>query len=1195
MSRSRSQRIDLAAQKAFWQQQLSGELPAQQFPTDQPRPPVSSYLRARERLDVSVELYNEMHDFCRRENVTLYVLLLGVLQVLLARHTGQKEVTVGGVVADAERWRDSLDPVLFTNILVLHAILDEESSVRNVLARAADIVQLAGCHRDCPFEEILQDFQRLPGNRSRMIFQTLFALCDTPDVLSEAPVTVEHFYDIAEYANRCDLVFVVERDAEALSIACEYDEELFEPQTVQKILQRYLVLLQGVVAQLDGEIWRLPMLTEAEKQQLLLEWNATQRSFSGASCVQQLFQAQVERTPEAVAVVCEDRQWTYQELNQRANQLAHYLREIGVGPETLVGLCMERSLELMVALMGILKAGGAYVPLDPDYPEERLEFMLLDAQVRVLLTQQSILDKRRVDGSTSVSAHPFIAGPTAICLDTDWPLIAKKNGTNPDNLSSADHLAYVIYTSGSTGKPKGAQILHGGLVNYLNYCLASYPINDGRGSLVHSSIAFDATITGLYAPLLAGKAVYLIHATDDLEALSRHLRQIRNFSLVKITPAHLTLLSQQIPAEDAKGLTHAFVIGGENLLADQIAFWQQYAPDTLLFNEYGPTETVVGCIVYEASRWRGTGSVPIGRPIANTQVYVLDRHRQPVPVGVDGELYLGGAGVARGYLNQAQLSAEKFIADPFGDDPSAKLYRTGDLVQYHGDGNLEFVGRIDSQVKVRGFRIELGEIEVVLSQHPAVGSAVVLAREDAPGDKRLVAYVILQPGATGSPKGLVDYLKEKLPAYMVPAAVVMLDDFPLTAHGKVDRKALPGPEQNSASRGSSFVGARNEVEETLARIWQTVLNVQRVGIRDNFFELGGSSLLAVQVHSRIREELQLDVPIRYLFQFPTVESIAVPIQEQQRQRFSTSTTRGVNWKYLREFQSGAGKNPVYMIPGGIGGEVDVELFFYARLAHFVGAEYPFYGLRPRGADGLDEPHCSVREMARDYLDEIRTHQPKGPYYLTGACIGGTAAYEMACRLEALGEHVAFLGLLDTVYPSLEAYLKCRTQPWIDHWQKIKRQWSENYYAQRLAHYWQNVKQNNWNEVFSYLRRQAEGPFSGMGPSTVRVSEPFALTIDESQTPQLNPTIKTFQQTYERALRRHRPRRYRGKVTLLNAEAVANEHGKSAGWERRVDGSIEEHILPGDHITLFRQDVKLLAAQLRECLERAAVESHGGLR
>ncbi|MEP0858563.1 amino acid adenylation domain-containing protein [Trichocoleus sp. DQ-U1] len=690
-----------------------------------------------------------------------------------------------------------------------------------------------------------------------------------------------------------DLTLEITDTEEGLTGSLEYNTDLFDEATITRMLGHFQTLLEGIVANPDCRLSDLPLLTEAERYQLLVEWNQTQTDYPADSCFHQLFEQQVEKTPDAIALSArsanaltfEEQHLTYKQLNERANQLANYLQKQRITTESLVGICVERSLEMMVGLIGILKAGGAYVPLDPSYPQERLSFMLSDAQMPVLLTQQHLVEK--------LPHHTA----KVICLDAEWDWIAQESIASPASEVNADNLAYVIYTSGSTGKPKGTLIPHRGLVNYLSWCSQAYAVEAGKGAPVHSSLSFDMTITGLFSPLLVGNRVILLSEAQGIEALSMALRHGSDFSLVKITPAQLDLLRHQLAPAEVAGRTKSFIIGGENLLAQSVAFWQKFAPDTVLVNEYGPTETVVGCCIYQVPLGKHqSGSIPIGRPIANTQLYILDRHLQPVPIGVIGELHIGGAGVARGYLNRPELTAEKFIPNPFknltpqppslrgqGENCSpplvgeglgerSRLYKTGDLARYRADGTIEYLGRCDRQIKLRGFRIELEEIESVLAQHPQIRDVVVLIREDEPGPK-LVAYLVPQSAAVPTVSELRSYLQQKLPEYSIPSAFVTLESLPLTPNGKVDRQGLPSPGVARPTLDDAFVAPRTPAEQVLAEVWREVLNLEQVGIHDNFFALGGDSIRSIQVRSLVQNR-GLNFSLQQLFQDQTISELA---------------------------------------------------------------------------------------------------------------------------------------------------------------------------------------------------------------------------------------------------------------------------------------------------------------------------------
>ncbi len=706
----------------------------------------------------------------------------------------------------------------------------------------------------------------------------------------------------------------------------DFNCDVFEDETQrQQAINHFLRIVDGFIEDRTQQISRVNLLSPEERNLILFELNETEASYPDDQTLTDLFEAQVCRTPDHIAVSyerfdghparshpstssghrtqisnlpcpdgkhvkgsrCRDRfskgltdYLTYEELNSKANQVAHYLQALGVGPEVLVGICMDRSLEMMIGILGVLKAGGAYLPLDPSHPAERLCFILQDAGAPHLLTQERFVETFADEGAK------------LICLDRDWSDIAKYSTENTTNHATSDSLAYLIYTSGSTGRPKGVLIPHRGLVNYLTWSTNAYAVEEGNGAPIHSSIAFDLTITGLFAPLLVGREVELLPQELDVEALGMALQKHKNFSLVKITPAHLDLLKKQLNPAKVARQTKAFVIGGEALFAEHIAFWQTHAPNTTLVNEYGPSETVVGCCVYQIPIGKQkTGPIPIGRPIANTQLYILDQHLQPVPLGVPGELYIGGVGVARGYHNLPALTAERFISNPFSDKPEARLYKTGDLARYlfdtngAGSGNLEYLGRIDHQVKIRGFRIELGEIEAVLNQHTAVAECVVIPAkkevnkqsqpENLPGEsQRLVAYVVFKAEQQPSAAHLRHFLKKKLPTYMIPAAFMILDTLPLTQNGKINRRALPIPDWNRSDlSGNSFVAATTTQEKQLTKIWANVLGRENIGIYDNFFELGGHSLLAAEAMSQIRQTLDIDVPLTYMFERPTVAEL----------------------------------------------------------------------------------------------------------------------------------------------------------------------------------------------------------------------------------------------------------------------------------------------------------------------------------
>ncbi len=670
------------------------------------------------------------------------------------------------------------------------------------------------------------------------------------------------------------------RRKNSLQAQWHYDAELFLLEDIERLSGQFFNLLKSAINYPDALLRELQILSDNENKKLLIEFNNTQIDFPTNKCFQQLFVEQVQRTPDNIAAVYENQQFTYQELNHRANQLAHYLQQLGVKPDVMVGICVERSPFMLIALLGILKAGGAYVPIDPNYPLERKIFILKDSQMPVLLTQQHLM------------ADLVTNEIQVIYLDSDWETINQQKIDNPITTTTTLNLAYVIYTSGSTGKPKGTLIPHQGLVNYLSWATQKYTVEQGIGTVVHSPLGFDLTITSLLSPLLVGRTVELLSEEQGIETLSQALKKSSNLSLVKITPAHLDLLKQQLSKEEIANKTRAFIIGGENLLAQSITFWQDVAPDTILVNEYGPTETVVGCCIYQVPVGKHTsGSIPIGKPIANTQLYVLDQYLQPVTTNVTGELYIGGLGLARGYLNQPELTALKFIPNPFSKQQGDRLYKTGDLVRFLPSGDIEYIGRIDNQIKIRGFRVELGEIEGVINQHPSVSASVAILREDKPENQNLIAYITLYPDKTLTISQLRRFLQNKLLDHMLPTAFMILEAFPLTSNGKVDRRALPMPDALRPELEVAYVVPQTEVEKTIASVWQKALNLEKIGIHDNFFEIGGHSLLLVTVHSQLQEILNnAELSTLDLFRYPTINSLAEYLSSSANQTLSLQET-----------------------------------------------------------------------------------------------------------------------------------------------------------------------------------------------------------------------------------------------------------------------------------------------------------------
>jgi amino acid adenylation domain-containing protein len=855
----------LEEQLGYWKNKLTGTLPVLQLPTDRPRAAKQTFQGVTRWFSLSKELTEDIKALCQREGTTLFMTLLAAYQTLLYRYTGQEDIVVGS--PSAGRNQEEIEGLIgfFVNTLVLRSDLSANRTFRELLSQVRETTLGAYANQDVPFEKLVEELSPERNLSHSPLVQVVFSVENFETVTTRmADVTLTPM-QIDPGTSKFDLTVFMSEASDVLSGRVEYNSDLFDAETIERFLNSYETLLEAVVVDPEQPVSQVPILSEAQRQQLLVEWNQTERDdWQGGSSLHELFEEQVAKTPDHIAVSYEGNSLTYRELNARVNQLAHHLKKIGVGPEMMVGLAMERSLEMIIGLLAIVKAGGAYVPLDPAYPLERLHFMLKDADVSVLLTLQHLVQKLEVQHAN------------VICLDSDWSQVAGESIENVTCETHADHLLYVIYTSGSTGVPKGVCVTHRGvarLVRETNYVR----ITEHDVFLQFAPISFDAATYEVWGSLLNGAKLVVYPAQKAaLEELSQAICE------AGITTMFLTaaLFHQMVETQwEALVRVPQLLVGGDQISLTHAKQLLAKAGEWTFSNAYGPTETTTFATtaLLSAETMNGT-SVPIGRPISNTTVYVLDRNRQLVPVGVHGELYIGGPGVARGYLNRPELTAEKFVDNPFTDEPSAKLYRTGDIVRYLADGQIEFIGRVDNQVKIRGFRIELGEIEIELSKHPSVREALVLAREDAPGDKRLVAYVLTEGDAVNA-SDLRIFLREKMPEYMVPSVIVTMESFPLTPNGKVDRKALPKPDYSAS--GQTFVMPSTETEKKIVAIWTEVLGLEKVGIHDNFFELGGHSLLATQTISRLRKAFQVDVPLRVLFETPTIAQVAVWVEEKQ--------------------------------------------------------------------------------------------------------------------------------------------------------------------------------------------------------------------------------------------------------------------------------------------------------------------------
>jgi amino acid adenylation domain-containing protein len=1125
----------LGKQASYWKQRLKNAPPFLALPTDHSRPNHQTQSGAREAVRFSSGLTESVRVFSRREGATLFMTLMGALHALLQRYTGQTDICVGTAIAN--RTRVELEPLIgfFVNTLVLRADLSGALSFRQLLQQVREAALEAYAHQDLPFEKLVDALQPQRSLSYTPLFQVMFILQNTAARNLPIAGATTREVKIDNGTSKFDFTLTLEDLGKQLSGFMEYNTGLFEAGTIRRMLGHYQTLLEAMIQNPDQCISTLPVLTEAERQ-VLVEWNDTKEDYS-PTCVQERFEAQVERRPDAVALVWGEEQLSYLELNRRANQLAHELQQRGVGPETAVGICVERCPEMLVALLGILKAGGAYVPLDPAFPRERLLFMLQDAGVRVLLTQEHLRAK------LSEAKTQFI------CLDSDWKTISQQPSENCRSAVGPENLAYVIYTSGSTGQPKGVEIPHRALANFLASMQVEPGLTEKDTLLAVTTVSFDIAGLELYLPLIVGARIVLAsrETATDGQRLQDDLAT-SGATCMQATPATWRNLVNT-GWEGNPGLK--VLCGGEALPRDLANDLFRRAAS--VWNMYGPTETTVWStlsLVTEA-----TGPVFVGRPIANTELYVLDSALQPVPIGVPGTLYIGGDGLARGYRNRTELTAEKFVPHPFSRRAGARLYNTGDLARYWPDGNLEHLGRRDDQVKIRGFRVELGEIEAVLGEHPAVQAAAVVVRDEAQGGQRMVAYAVLQPEGTVQPEELRSFLKSKLPDFMLPARFEFLPSLPIAPSGKVNRRALPAPGSERQEGEAAYVAPSTELEKKLADIWVEMLHLDRVGIHDSFFDLGGHSLLAVKMVARIEKVLGTKLPVICVFQLPSISELAGVLSTS----VSPEKVTGVV-----PIQPMGSRPPFFCIGGGP---------IFRPLALRLGLDQPFLGLGTVRADLRDLPTpFRLEDIVAVLVRKLRSLQPDGPYFLGGWCQDGVFAYEMAQQLRAQGEKVGLLVLFEAWNPARWKQYSRLERSGIKLHRRFRKTASRIAYLRKLG-IRETLADYEWSLQFRNLRHNIwYGYYRLLLATQGKIDDRF----------------RRFLRVGYFTVRDYFPKPYSERTLVIRSGLDPQRvDDPDLGWSGLLVGRSEFQFVPGGHKRIFLEpNVALLASTLKRCLLEA---------
>ena len=1129
-----------SADLAYWREKLASELPVCSWPNDRPRPPIESHKGAVQRFAFPEELSRRIRMLSGETGISVYMMLLAGLAAVLHRYTNEDEFVVGTLTSGRTRTELEQMAGYFVNPLAIRLDLSGDPSFHELLKRTRTGMLEGIAHERVPFLQVVKEVQRKHDPSRNPLFQII--LSQQPVMNHVAPGWEVVSEEISNGGSKLDLLIVIDDRGAAISGPITYNPDLFDAETIQRLVGHWNALIEGAVANPEQAVSNLPILTTNEHKRIVVDWNNTEAQYSnGNRCLHQLIEEQAEQTPNGIAITFEQHHVSYGELNQRANQLARHLKKLGVGPDVLVAVMAERSLEMVVALLGVLKAGGAYVPIDPDYPVDRVAFMLGDAGAPVLLTQARFADR--------VPGHE---GKT-LCLDSEWEQVSQESTSNPTNEATPDNLAYMIYTSGSTGQPKGAMNTHRGICNRLLWMQEQYRLTGADAVLQKTPFSFDVSVWEFFWPLLAGSRVVLAKPGGHRDpAYLADLITEEQITVLHFVPSMLGIFLDEPKAKRCGSLRHVICSGEALPFNLQEKFFQLFLSQ--LHNLYGPTEAAVDVTYWACQRDSERKIVPIGRPVANTQIYILDRNLRPVPTGVAGELHIGGIQVGRGYHNRPELTKEKFIPDLFSQNPEARLYKTGDLCRWLPDGAVEYLGRMDFQVKIRGQRIELGEIETVLGRHEAVKQCVVLAREDSEGGKNLVAYFEPWAGSPPQAGALRQFLNQQLPDYMVPAAFLPIEKLPLSPNGKIDRKALPAPEKEWTAVKVSYAPPRDPVEQILVQLWAKVLRTKTIGVHDNFFELGGHSLLAVRLVTEIEKVYGKRLPLSMLLRAPTIAEVAEILRKEHWKP---------SWQSLVPVRAGGSRPPLFLMHSHGGNVLE-----YFPLASHLDEQQPVYALQARGLDGQIASGRSVEEMVTSYLAEIRSLQPEGPYFLGGYCSGGVLAWEAARQLAVAGEKVALLVMMQTFHPAC-VHFKPETnflQRW---WYRAKK---------RIDLERDHLSVHGKNHLLERCRRAID-------VLQARSAIAFENAIGKKhKQKQLSMTyiLERLADEHNRARDNYVPRGYAGDVVLFRSSkqltGLATDY--SLGWNDLVSGELEIYELPGHQEAMLSEpNVSRLAREL----------------
>jgi len=1144
----------LDRQLDYWKSRLAGCRGILELPRDRLVPEAQPRRGGDRRVAYPAALSEELRQLGRGNGATLFMVLAAAFGVFLRRMTGQDDILLGTPVAG--RTRPGLERLIgfFVNTLVLRTDLSGNPTFLDLLHRVRETALGAFASQDLPFERLVEELrpERAPG-RSPLV-QVMFALQSARASALEFPGLDVTGLELSSGSSKFDLTLTMTDSPGGLEASFEYNADVFDPATVDLMAGRFHVLLEGIVREPSRRISGLPLMTPGESHRVLVEWNNVQPGTGSDRCICEEFEEQAAQHPETVAVSCRGEQLSYGQLNLRANRLAHHLISLGVGPEVPVGICVKRSTDMIVALLAILKAGGAFVPLDPAYPPDRLKGMVADTGLRLVVTGPPL------DGDL------FGPGIRRVSCDTDT--LDGCDGSDPGRRANGAHAAYIMFTSGSTGRPKGIVVTHRAIASHCSVCRETYGIGPRDRVLQFASLSFDPSVEQIFTALTAGARLAL--RGEELWSAKELYEQIvaQELTVVNLPTAYWNEAAMDLPGPGAAPAAHSLrlmIVGGEAMMPGALRQWRKTSFGAVrLLNAYGPTETTVTALLYDCGdlpteELGASTRIPIGRPLRNRSVYILDPDGAPSPAGFPGELYIGGPALARGYVNQPGLTDERFVRNHIDSSGGSVLYKTGDLVRFCPDGNIEFLGRVDRQEKIRGFRIEPGEIESVLREHRGVHDAVVVVRDGPSGEKQIVAYCAAAGGVSISVGDLTALMAERLPAFMLPSAIVMLERLPLTPNGKIDRSALPPPPAASGRPAPGYVAPRDPLEVGLAGLWESLLGKKPIGVHDNFFELGGHSLLAARLFAQIEKLTGKYLPLATLFQAPTIDGISALLRREGR---------GSTWSSLVAIKP-AGDRPPFFCVHAAGGNV----LGYRSLASHLDPDQPVYGLQARGLDGADVPLESVEEMAGQYVREVRALQPAGPYYLGGACTGGIVAFEMAQQLVAGGEDVGILAMFDTFAHS--------------HLRSLS---GSEFRRFKLESTVERLRYHSGNLLFrpgriDYVRRKSKTLIRRLRTRLWRIRQkPFTrMGIP------LPRSLQRVEEYNMQAIVNYRPRPYPGRITLFppSTRSVGEFPDPEQGWGSLALRGVEIHKVTGDHLTMLTEPhVEVVAQNLTECIQRA---------